>query len=449
MASQRPRAALTKLSCDAAKVPEGKSELMLPDGGCKNLYLRVRKTSKTWVFLKGAGKTRAKAHGKAYELMTVAEARVWANDQRKLVLTGTGNPQHIASAARQAIVDNREKTLGALLEARVDDLRERGKPSWPNAESCYRVHVPAWIKAIQASHVQREDVLKVVRQVQLDNPEAVTTAKAVVTHLSAAFSIARKAQEGTNKKLSPTLAGYGITTNPAADIDVGYAYPVRERALNTIEANLYLQALLDEPAGLHRDVLLLSLLLGGQRVTQMATATFDVDTDGNPLILILDWKNNKNGAGPRPHVLPLHGLALKILGERGDMVQGAPVFGITREGTGRAPYNVGKLCGKLCQRVVARLQADHPDLAYFSPGNIRSTCTTLMRALKIAQELRNQVQSHNLKTVDVVHYDKFEGLEDKRAALEQVQQALMKPPAPALARARNGHGQVIRLASAA
>src|SRR5579862_2918644 len=183
----KKRTALTKTACDAVKVPEGKSELMLSDGGCKNLYLRVRGRSKTWVFLHGTGETRVKAHGPAYELMTIAEARVWANDQRKLVATGAGNPQHLARAARQALVANREKTLGALLEARVDDMRARGMPSWPNADSCYRVHVPQWVKDLQASHVTREDVLRVVRLAQEVYPEAVTTAKSIVTHLSAAF----------------------------------------------------------------------------------------------------------------------------------------------------------------------------------------------------------------------------------------------------------------------
>ena len=56
----------------------------------------------------------------------------------------------------------------------------------------------------------------------------------------------------------------------------------------------------------------------------------------------------------------------------------------------------------------------------FEIKRVRSGVTTLLSKLKISQEIRNNLQSHNQNTVDSEHYNGYDFYEEKKDALKKM-----------------------------
>ena len=424
--------ALADRECRAAVCPDGKSELMLHDGA--SLYLRVRRSGrKVWVYLYGSGKGRVRvAHPVPYPTTSLAAARTWAATQRDLVRTNAADPVQVSRAERAALAVARTQTLGGMLECVWEDMRERGQPSWVGTRSAAG-HLPEWARQMQPVHITRDHAEQILREVREATP-GTRVVREFKSRLSAAYSRADIARAGTNpKRLNAALAAYGVRENPFKSHSLGIPVGVGDQHFSREEAQEFTARLLREEPSDARDLLLLVLYLGGQRCVQMAGARITVEKETQaPCLLLLDAK--QKGDTPRPHVLPLQGPALELLAARGMLREGDAIFGVDYAGS----YQLAKLAGNLCERIRKQWRreaaARNVPFTHFSKKVLRSTASTGMASIDIPEATVNLVLSHGQKSVDWKHYNRWEYLERKRAALAQWQRWLEEPaPAPELA----------------
>jgi hypothetical protein len=267
--------ALSAKGCEAARCPPDKSELMLHDGA--GLYLRVRKNGrKSWVLLYGTREDRARATcPTAFADLSLAKAREWAEDERRRHRMNAGDPQQRAREERAMVTAARTLTLEGMCQVVWEDMRERGQPSWVNFRSMF-THLPAWARAMQPMHVTHEHVERMLADVRKATP-GTGVVKLFKTCLSAAFTRAKSARANLNPKTQNTaLAVFNVRTNPAKDHDLGIVWGAGKPPLTRAQAQWFLHELGTEVADDRRDLLALTLLLGGQRSAQLASATIAV-----------------------------------------------------------------------------------------------------------------------------------------------------------------------------
>lgn len=411
--------ALNQLSERTVKIATvTKGERLLCDGG--GLYLRVRlgkgSPVKHWLFIFTApdGKRKKIALGD-YPAHSLSDARTWAADQRKQVDNGI-DPVDAKRRAKQERLSSVSRTCGALLGAYVSNLKANRKQSAADAESILSLHVPENVKQLDAAAVTHHDLNPLLRK--LIEAGKLRTAAKLRSYLRAAFELALGADGDPNAP--STMLGFRLVANPAARIKVpkGAGGTPGERALSRQELAEYKVRLEALPMDDMRDLLRLQLLLAGQRINQLLTATIEPDTEGNPLIVMRDSKGRRQQ--PRRHALPLRGEALAIVEARGSRL-----FGWNdQKDIKREQLNASALVGKkICPGMLADEKANAP----FRMGDIRRTAETMLASIGISQDVRAQLLSHGLGGVQNRHYDKHDYMKEKTQALAAWERLLNSP----------------------
>lgn len=449
-ASKAKRPALAKIKTleDARTValPADRDEAMHAAGN--GLYLRLRKNSRTWYWKPPHGGSKERL-GEFHDVVdehgrpSLKAAQKLAIGRRAMIAKDEGDPLAIARAAKTARKSLGAKTLGALLDAYVEDLAARTPPaaSARNARYTLGKHVSAEWRRREARHMSQADILEILEAVQLGQPEDVVVVKSVQAFVSAAFGLALRAQQGLNKKISAGMRGFGIRANPALQIDTGVERErtKKEGAPDVAGLRRWLDVLRAEPAGDARDLLLLDVLLSGQRLVQLGHAIVEADpkAPGAWLLHMLIFK--RQGGRPHHHLVPLEGEALELVRARGALAEGASLFGMDHAQAYDLSQRAGKLCRDLVRAELARVKATGAAGAfgYFSAGQVRASSTTLLTALGgVDDKHRRQLMAHGLgKEVDDVHYDAHRYVAEKRALLRRFVAAL--GPVPAAPRGGN------------
>jgi integrase len=231
----------------------------------------------------------------------------------------------------------------------------------------------------------------------------------------------------SNPDLPAELIDFAVVSNPFAAISskaLAKYNRTRDRALSLPETIAYREMLEALPAGASRDALLLALLLGGQRFSQLTRITReDVDLHGRTVTL-RDPKGKR--VLPRLHVVPLHGNALELLKLRVAKLDAATEVA-ERKGKptpkhllshyGQLPVTVST-ASSIVADISARLVAEKKVNAPFRLSDIRRTAETLLAGLGVSSDMRAHLQSHGLGGIQTRHYDRHSYMAEKRAALE-------------------------------
>jgi len=230
----------------------------------------------------------------------------------------------------------------------------------------------------------------------------------------------------SNPDLPAELIDFAVVSNPFAAISskaLAKYNRTRDRALSLPETVAYREALEALPADASRDALLLALLLGGQRFSQLTRITReDVDLYGRTVTL-RDPKGKR--VVPRLHVLPLHGHALKLLKRRIEKFDAATEVA-RRKGKpapkhllshyGQLPVTVST-ASKVVAEISTHLVKEEKVKVPFLLSDIRRTAETLLAGLGVSSDVRAQLQSHGLGGIQTRHYDRHSYMAEKRAAL--------------------------------
>lgn len=327
-------------------------------------------------------------------------------------LTKFADPANDPQAIKRRVVEEQDAarspdrlkaSLGALCDAYIEHLG--GKQSAKNVASLFRCHVQSKpIAKVPAAKVTRGDITDLVRTV-IEAGHKRTAAK-LRSFLRRAYVVALGADGDAN--ISVGFKIFRIEHNPVGDVaTVKDASIPGERALSVAELHAYYARLLALPPGNVKDALLLLLLLGGQRPAQLLRCRIEDVVDDT--ICILDSKGKRET--PRRHLLPLTGDALEIVSRRSKNRTKGMLFC-----TGSRQVHDSTISHAV-QLLAASMLAAGEIKSTFRQGDIRRTVETLMASLDISKDIRGQLQSHGLSGVQTRHYDRYEYLPQKRAAL--------------------------------
>jgi len=393
------------------------------DKGLGQLLLRVgRAGTKRWYFRYPLGDGRRRgvpigpADGKAG--LTLAAARKVRDDLRNARRHGdrdvgaTLKAQAIAEKAKKVAEKlAAEKTLQSLLDLYGAHLTAQGKSSAKDAKNIMRLHLSEAHPAIArkpAATITPQEITSAMRRLVEAGKDR--TAGKLRSCIAAAYTMALHAE--TDAHAPAAMRGFALTGNPALAtkaIPIG----VRERNLSETELRAVLPAIGALPDSVHKDALMVALLLGGQRPTQLLRLRVDeVDLQAGS-ILLRDPKGKRST--PRLHALPLSGEALRIVKRlhKRSLDLGAPWI-FTATGTHQLGIEeVSKSIAGISEKLLSAKTID----SAFTLGDMRRTCETQLAALGVSKDVRAQLLSHGLSGVQQRHYDKHEYMPEKKKAL--------------------------------
>ncbi len=363
----------------------------------------------------------ASEHSLRYQAGEKDLKAILTHEQEQLDLDRQRQAQAAADAAAQASAG----TLQTLMDLYARHLEAKGKQSAKDVKYLFAAHVTGAFPVLassQAKTVSSQEFREVLAK--LTEAGKGRTAGKLRSYLKAAYAMAMRAE------FDPTApAGFldmRIETNPLDRLPALSQFNIaRERALSWPELHAYVRHVEALPESGTKDLLLLSLLLGGQRPEQLGRLMpADVDLDGG-MVSLYDPKGKRQQA--RQHVLPLSDRGKAIVTRRIEYAKGGWLFSSTH---GRVKIRPQTLTAAVV-KIAAVMLAQGAARADFQMRDIRRTCETLLAGMGVNKDLRAQLQSHGLGGVQQRHYDKHDYMEEKRRALKAWEERLFQVEAPA------------------
>ena len=235
----------------------------------------------------------------------------------------------------------------------------------------------------RASEVTTSDIVDWLRT--FHQRGAIVQADNVRAHLSAAFSWAMGSE---NDYRQVNSANWGVRVNPVAAIP---ADPNADRASTRFLSPDEFKALmqwLDKQKSTSAKCLQV-LALTGQRIEEISTIKPE-QYDGK----MLDWGKTKNG---KPHCIPLPRQCIPILSGLNSEMFGNPDYRVVR-----------RVIGNFCKATGTKP---------FTTKDLRRTWKTLAGEAGISKADRDLIQNHSKADVSSKHYDRYEYLKEKTAAM--------------------------------
>lgn len=298
--------------------------------------------------------------------------------------------------------DRAKHSLQALLLAYTGYLKSLERESHGNVRSIFNRHVfEAFpdIAAKPAADVTTDEVAQMMRRL-FEDGKGRTTNK-LRSYVRSAYQVAKASR--SKPSIPATFHAFSITNNPAADTSPDEsANRADKRPLSLTELRLY-WSMLKKVGGIKGVALRLHLLLGGQRIAQLARL-LDEHVD-KELITIFDGKG-RPGKPPRCHILPV----VKAVGIELDACASNKPYRLSTNG-GRTPMVGGNL-GRWAVEVV------DDKIPNFQLKRVRSGVETALAAAKVSREYRGRLQSHGISGVQSTHYDGYDYQAEKRESLE-------------------------------
>lgn len=391
----------------AEYAPRGEGRLLvrvLPSG-VKECFYRYRTDGKDKTIALGRYDQRG-TNGK-----TLADIRAACRAKRKLQEQTGDIKEHLATQKRAREIERRKGSFGQLLDAYIESLEAAGKPSAAQAKGTFRRNVSepfpqfALMKAneIEPGHIKTI----LARMVKAGIKREVNVVR---SYLQAAFTFGGKAD---NDPRTVALDGvlFGLKTNPVILVPRIAEYEkAGERVLSEDEIRAYWKAL-DALPTVQRATLRLNLAIGCQRIKQLLradAAAFDFE---NGTLLI---KDSKGRGETRDHLVPLNEFALAQL-EPLRKLKGEATTYFTADGKRTMVLDT---LSKAVATVSKTLKKEQK-IPTFQLRDLRRASETVMQRLGISREVRAHLLSHGRVGVQGQHYERYDFIEEKRAALNK------------------------------
>ena len=350
------------------------------------------------------GKRKQISLGK-YPAIKLAEARRIALERRDKVTKGID----LAREKQQEISTRMEqRTLGTfedLLDLYVADLEEDRKRTSKEVRRIKNKDIPSHLLSRPAHKVSRDDILDVLATIAQRG--AKVHSDNVRAYLRAAFELGIHAQSMTRwRRKAPS---FDIQHNPVATIKRTLTRkPKGQRALNEAEVQELWTSTLLTPS-MH--LALKQILATGQRVEEVLHATRDEFDFKKNLWIIPGERRKTRGHTSEPHLVPLTQIHLELVKEIQSTTNHQQFMFPARGGESPRRYD------SLTKAVSVFVK--NSGMLSFSARDLRRTFKTLAGSMNIPLEMRNRLQGHALVDVGSVYYDRYDYLEQKRAAMER------------------------------
>ncbi len=381
---------------------EGRLTVRVLPSGVREFFYRYRVN----------GQDKTIALGRYGNGRTLADIRKEYRKHRDLQDKTGDVKEHLRAEDRRQDIERRKGSLRQLLDAYVQALGAAGKPSADAVKGIFRRNViepfPTLASA-KANEIEPGDIQSILaRMVKAGITRQVNVTR---SYLRAAF------QWGAEADYDPRTVAhegvlFGLKTNPVATVARIEEYErVGERTLTEDELRDFWKAI-DALPVVQRSTLRLNLALACQRPTQLLRADWPAfDFEENTLLL----KDSKGRGGSRDHLLPLTGFALEQLKPLRELNADAP-----------SPFTAdGKRAMVLetlsvAVREISDTLTKEKDIPTFQLRDLRRTAETMLQRLGVDKEVRAHLLSHGrAQGVQAKHYERYDFLKEKRAALEK------------------------------
>ena len=314
-------------------------------------------------------------------------------------------------------------TLRQLLAAYVQSLRDKGKLSADAVEGIFRRNVLEPFPELadtKANAVRDTDIHKILNRMHRKGIRRhVNTTR---SYLRAAYAYGIGAHLDVTNNAQADHA-FNLTSNPADNIKHRRDLErVGERVLSADELREFWKALEAQPL-VTRCAIRFNLALACQRPTQLLRApwkAFDF-TEGKETLLLRDAKGHAK-AKEREHLLPLTAFALeqlKPLREANAKAKAGSPF--TADGKRvTAIDTLSHAVREVSDALTEATKKQEETIAPFQLRDLRRTAETMLQQLGVDKEVRAHLLSHGRgQGVQGRHYERYDFLPEKRAALEK------------------------------
>ena len=385
---------------------EGRLTIRVLPSGVKEFFYRYR--------TKGGDKTLALGRydftGKNGK--TLAEVRKVLREKRDIQeLTGDVK-EHLRALERKQQITSRQGTFGQLMTTYVDALKAAKKPSALAVEGIFKRHVRKPFSSLaetKANEIEPGHVQQILaRMVKAGITRQVNVAR---TYLRAAFEFGAKADHDPRTVARDGVL-FGLKYNPVAVVPRIAEYErVGERTLSEDELRDFWNAL-DALPVIQQATLRFNVAIGCQRIAQLLRADWSAFSFGDETLLLRD---SKGRGGSRDHLLPLTAFALEQLQSVRD-ANSETDMPFTTDGKRGMVVETLSVC---VRNISAALTKEH-EYPPFQLRDLRRTCETMLQRLGVDKEVRAHLLSHGRSTgVQGKHYERYDFLAEKRAALEK------------------------------
>jgi len=420
------RKALTDTFLRALKAPaHGRSEYA--DSSCRGLEFRITQAgARSWSY-----RYRAPVTGKLsratigpYPTVSLAVARLRADELRKGVAGGENPSETKRRAKREAP----GRTFKALSERYMKECARRpygkrlqAKRSADQDERNLNLHVlPKW-RDRDYTVIRRADVIELVEGLIAAGKE--TLANRVQSLVSGVFSFA----------VDSDL----IDANPCTRLKKRGRERVGDRVLTDPEIRLFWQKVVQEPISpVTGEALRLQLLVGARPGEIAGIRRSEIEHLDQPgkAVWTVPGERTKNKL---PHMVPLESAALKIINARIAKVEGAGQVGAARKNDfpifparnksdkSMTAHALARAMSRLTEKLagswagVKSWKASRP-----TPHDLRRTFRTRLPQIGVPADIRDRLMNHIPSDVGSKHYDRYQYLDEKRAALFSWQTAI-------------------------
>ena len=209
-----------------------------------------------------------------------------------------------------------------------------------------------------------------------------------------------------------TPGRWGLKSNPAAAIPHDeMAYRIGERFLEPKELRVFWEYMLANSDRWFAGKALFLIIATGQRVEEILRLRSGSYDEREQLLF---WDKTKNGL---PHSIPVPGIAATVLKEIKPSSGGwyfPHRFKPDRHAISTTP-------NKICETYAIETKTRR-----FTPRDLRRTWKTLAGRAGIAKDDRDKLQNHLDGTVSSRHYDRYDSLRERRAAMTKWNEYLLR-----------------------
>ena len=406
---------LTVVSVKALK-PKASGPYRVPDHKATGLNVTVLVTgNKKWTFsyTHPISKKRTFWNFAEVSAVSLTKARSRIADYRQQVSDGIDprdNKKRIdVAATREAMMG----TVGDLIELYIKDLKKDNKTSYVDVQSKYDNHIKKHIGDLRAADVNLDVAAEMLSDIGSDASPGVE--KKCRTFCKTAWKLGLGLKGNTRWRKSGLE--FGLTHNPFDLIDPPKGTDNPDKRFLSKQELVYVWNNMGVTAMHKQLALAIKLLLAsGQRVEEVLFSQwkeFDLE-DG---LWTIPWQRRKTRNKVKvDHLVPLTDFHIALLKE-------------IKKYSGKSKYLFPNTSGKdhrsasALSQGVKRFHTPTGDstreaMDPFAAKHCRKTFKTLgAQYAKISKDLRDKLQGHSDQDVSSKHYDHYEYLDEKRAAM--------------------------------
>ena len=321
-----------------------------------------------------------------------------------------------AAAISERLRLNNLGTLSQLCEVYRDKMRSEDKSSHAKVYAAlerYVIKPYPDLASKQANLITAEDI-KLILKAMYDRG-ITTTINRTRGDLQAAFNVGLTYDHDITIQRADNLC-FDISNNPVAKVKkIKQFERALKRFLKPEELHIVWDSCADHMNPVYASLLKIMVCTGYHPAELMRLTIDDIQSEDKAIYMT----KTKSGV---PNLIPLNRFAWSEIQNR---IANTDSSGLL------FPSRVSNPKGDIYSRVsvLSNQVADmrpHLSIEAFTPRDIRRTVKTLMGRAGITKEMRDRIQNHAVSDVSDKHYDQYEYMPEKRAAMKTWERWLAK-----------------------